>query len=158
MAIEIERKFLVDRNKLPELPIGKKIKQGYIQTALGNVVRVRTADQVAYLTIKGKTEGFSRLEYEYEIPFKDALEMLELLCAKPILSKTRYLMEVAGKTWELDVFDELNQGLFIAEIELSNEQEEFEWPSWIVKEVSHLKEYRNNYLALHPYQTWDGDF
>lgn len=158
MAIEIERKFLVNRDQLPELPVGKRIKQGYIQTSVGNVVRIRTSDDVAYLTIKGKTEGYSRLEYEYEIPFVDALEMLDKLCSKPIISKTRYLIEVSGKTWELDIFEGVNRGLLVAEIELGSEDEEFDLPVWITREVSHLKEYRNNYLAVHPYETWDGDF
>ncbi len=154
MAIEIERKFLVHIDQLPALPKGIQLKQGYIETAPGKVVRVRTADEKAYLTIKGKTEGFSRLEFEYEIPIEDAIELLEKLCSKPIISKTRYLIDFEGKTWELDIFEEENTGLYLAEIELDSENEYFTLPTWVGKDVSDLKEYRNNYLAMHPYNTW----
>lgn len=158
MAVEIERKFLIDQTKLPSLGKGCKLRQGYIETAPGNVVRIRTSDETAYLTIKGKTEGFSRLEYEYEIPFADALEMLDKLCNKPIISKTRHLIVVGGKTWELDVFDEENKGLFLAEIELESEEEQFEMPEWATREVSDLKYYRNNFLAVTPYSTWEHEY
>lgn len=158
MPVEIERKFLVDKTKLPELPKGKKLRQGYMPTAPGNVVRVRTADETAYLTIKGKTEGLSRLEYEYEIPLAEAHEILDRLCEKPVVAKTRYLLEVGGKTWELDIFEEGNKGLYLAEIELKSEEEEFETPVWVTRDVSHVPEYRNNFLAKNPYSTWKSDY
>jgi len=158
MPFEIERKFLVNSSELPPLENGISLKQGYMPTAPGNVVRIRTANEKAYLTIKGKTEGFSRLEYEYAIPMDEALEMLNELCEKPIVEKTRYLLPYKGKTWELDVFEGGNKGLFLAEIELSSEDEEFEIPEWIGREVSHLKEYRNNFLAKQPYSTWNEEY
>lgn len=158
MAVEIERKFLVDRFQLPKLDKGTKLKQGYIESAPGKVVRIRTADEKAFLTLKGKTENFSRLEYEYEIPFEDAIEILEKLCTKPIIAKTRYIINFGGKKWELDIFEEDNLGLMVAEIELSSEEETFELPPWVLREVSHLKEYRNNFLATHPYKNWKSDF
>ena len=154
MAVEIERKFLVNIDKLPKLENGVFFKQGYIPSSPGNVVRIRTAGEIAYITIKGKTEGYSRLEYEYEIPVSDAEEMLEQLCLKPIISKVRYKIKFAGKIWELDIFDLDNKGLYLAEIELEFEEESFEKPEWIGREVSHLKEYRNRFLADHPYRTW----
>jgi adenylate cyclase len=158
MAIEIERKFLIDKSKLPKLENGILLAQGYIETAPGNVVRVRTANEKAFLTIKGKTENLSRLEFEYEIPFSDAEELLNKLCTKPIISKTRFIENFAGKKWEIDVFDGDNQGLIVAEIELKSEDEIFEKPDWIIREVSHLKEYRNNFLAQNPYSTWKSDY
>lgn len=158
MAVEIERKYLVDKTKLPSLPNGAKLRQGYIETAPGNVVRVRTSNQKAYLTIKGKTENFSRLEYEYEIPFDDAQEMLEKLCNKPIIAKTRYLVFEGSKRWELDIFENENEGLYLAEIELTSESELFDLPDWVTREVSHNKEYRNNFLAQNPYKTWENEY
>ena len=92
------------------------------------------------------------------IASRSALEMLDKLCSKPIIAKTRYLIEVGGKTWELDVFEEENKGLVIAEIELNSEEETFELPVWAKREVSHLKEYRNNFLAVQPYSTWDSEY
>jgi adenylate cyclase len=158
MAVEIERKFLVDKSRLPKLEKGVRLAQGYLETAPGNVVRVRTADDKAFLTVKGKTENYSRLEFEYEIPHKDALELLDKLCEKPIIEKTRYIQLVGGKKWEIDVFDRENTGLIVAEIELLSEDEKFELPDWALREVSHLKEYRNNFLAQNPYSTWKSDF
>ena len=158
MPVEIERKYLVNADLLPDLGKGTELKQGYMPSAPGNVVRVRTADDIAYLTIKGKTEGYSRLEYEYEIPFNEALEILENLCEKPVVEKTRYIVEHKGYKWELDVFHAGNKGLLLAEIELSSEEEQFEIPEWIGREVSDLKEYRNNFLAKHPYTTWENEY
>lgn len=159
MPVEIERKFLVDPSKLPELPKGTKLRQGYMPSAPGNVVRVRTADEKAFLTIKGKTEGYSRLEYEYEIPLSEAHEILDQLCEKPVVAKTRYVMDAGGgRYWELDIFEEGNKGLYLAEIELQDENESFETPDWITREVSHLKQYRNNFLAKNPYSTWESDY
>ena len=155
MAVEIERKYLVDKSKLPKLANGVNLRQGYIETAAGNVVRIRTANDKAYLTVKGKTEHFSRLEFEYEIPHADALEMLEKLCNKPIIAKTRYLVFEGTKRWELDIFEEENTGLYLAELELESEEEAFDIPVWITREVSHVKQYRNNFLAVEPYTTWN---
>ena len=158
MAVEIERKYLVDKSKLPQLANGINLRQGYIETAPGNVVRVRTANEKAYLTVKGKTENFSRLEFEYEIPHADALEMLDKLCNKPIIAKTRYLVFVGTKRWELDIFEEENEGLYLAELELTSEEETFDLPEWITREVSHVKQYRNNFLAVEPFSTWKNEY
>ncbi len=158
MGLEIERKFLVKDLSWKDGKTGVPYKQGYIESVPGKVVRVRIAGDKAFLTLKGKTEGYSRLEFEYEIPVSDAQQLLETLCNKPIISKTRYLIEHKGHTWEVDLFHEENDGLLIAEIELQSEDETFEVPAWIGREVSHLKAYRNNFLAVKPYCTWEHDY
>ncbi len=153
MAQEIERKFLVDRSKLPILPKGHIIKQGYIPTR-GVTVRARISDDHAFLTIKGKVTGLSRLEFEYPIPLKDAEQILNELCLQPPIEKTRYLIPYEGHTWELDIFEGYNQGLIVAEIELNHENEDFIKPLWITQEVSYDSRYRNSQLITHPFILW----
>jgi len=154
MAIEIERKYLIDLNKMPKLENGLDIKQGYIKTADNTVVRVRTKAQKAFLTIKGENVGASRLEFEYEIPVDEANEMLEKLCPKPIIDKTRYLINHDKHTWEIDVFYGDNEGLVVAEVELEDENEEVLLPSWIKQEVTGDIKYYNNQLMKYPYKQW----
>ena len=151
MFLEIERKFLVSGFVSEGLRC-KKMKQAYLAKD-GATVRVRIADNKAFLTIKGKTEGFSRAEFEYEIPMEDANAMMELAIYHPVI-KTRYYAEVGGKTWEVDVFEGENEGLVMAEIELSSEDEEFTLPEWAVEEVTGDKRYYNAYLAKTPYKSW----
>ncbi len=153
MAQEIERKFLVDTTKLPPLPRPLIIKQGYIP-AQNATVRIRRTDDQAYLTIKGRATGLTRSEFEYPIPPSDAEAMLAELCEKPYIEKKRYLIKHQGHTWELDIFEGENEGLIIAEIELSSEDETFEKPEWVTQEVSDDPRYRNSYLIGHPYKTW----
>lgn len=154
MAIEIERKFLVDQIKLPLLHDGMVMKQGYMKTADLNTVRVRIQDEQAYLTLKSSSQGSSRLEFEYPIPLEDAEEILENLCQKPFIDKKRYLIEHEGHTWELDIFEGENKGLIVAEIELSSEDETFVLPAWITQEVTTDKRYANSNLVIHPYSSW----
>jgi len=153
MAKEIERKFLVDSSKLPTLPPPNHIIQGYIP-AQNATVRVRIKNNNAYLTLKGKSKGLSRSEFEYPIPLSDAKNMLQELCIKPYIEKNRYNIVVGNHTWELDIFEGANSGLIIAEVELKSEDEEFIKPSWITKEVSFDARYRNSYLVNHPYSQW----
>lgn len=148
MGVEIERKFLVVADLLPELSLGVTILQGYITT--GPVVRVRVQDggggPAAFLTMKGA--GFiSRREYEYEIPVDDAREMLDLLCVCRI-EKVRYMVKVGEHVWEIDRFTGSHEGLWIAEIELGHADEKFEHPPWVGKEVSFDGRYTNASLAL----------
>lgn len=154
MGLEIERKFLVDLKKFDlESYEGNSIKQGYIaQTVENTVVRVRVSN-VAYLTIKGANNGMTRKEFEYQIPLKDAYEMIEDFCEEKI-EKDRYLIEYKGKTWELDVFKGDNEGLVIAEIELESEDEFFNIPHWVGEEVTDDKRYYNNKLLEKPFKTW----
>jgi adenylate cyclase len=154
MATEIERKFLVDHSKLPPLPTPHIIRQGYIP-ASGVTVRIRRMDSTAFLTLKGKTEGVSRLEFEYAIPVEEAEAMLASLCMQPFVDKKRYMIEYEGHTWELDIFEGENDGLIIAEIELSDENEDFAMPPWVDKEVSHDPKYRNGSLVKYPYSHWE---
>jgi len=154
MAIEIERKYLINLEELGHLENGLDIKQGYIQTKDNTVVRVRTKGTKAYLTIKGENVGASRLEFEYEIPFEEANEMLEKLCSKPIIDKTRYLIKYENHLWEVDIFYGDNQGLVIAEVELEDENEKIILPSWIKEEVTGDIKYYNNNLLKYPYKDW----
>ena len=154
MALEIERKFLVDVEKLPNLNNGYAIKQGYIQTKDKTVVRVRVKDKEAFLTIKGENVGATRLEYEYSIPLNDANEMLAKLCTKPIIDKTRYEIKYKNHIWEIDIFHKDNDGLIVAEVELKDENETVELPEWVVKEVTDDTRYYNSSLLKNPFCKW----
>lgn len=154
MAVEIERKFLVDLEKLGTLENAYSIKQGYIGTKDLTVVRIRIKDEDAYLTIKGANKGMKRLEFEYPIPLDEANEMLDKLCSKPIIDKTRYLINYGNHIWELDIFYGDNDGLVIAEVELKDENEEIELPPWITKEVTSDEKYYNSSLLNNPYKNW----
>lgn len=152
MAKEIERKFLVKDNWQPQ-GAGIKIAQGYLSTVPERTVRVRIKDDKGYLTIKGKNEGISRAEFEYEIPLQDA-EALLRLAEQPVLEKTRYLEKQGDFLWEIDVFAGDNEGLVVAEIELSTEETVFSRPSWLGEEVSGDVRYYNANLIKMPYSLW----
>ena len=154
MGIEIEHKFLIDTNKLPTLKNGYTIKQGYIQTVDHTTVRVRIRDKEAFLTIKGKSTGASRLEFEYPIPLQDANDMLNKLCQSSFVDKTRYLVKHEGLVWEVDIFEGSNKGLIVAEVELEDEEESFTLPNWVTKEVTDDIRYFNSNLIEHPYSNW----
>lgn len=154
MPSEIERKFLLAsedwrhsiRRSIP-------IRQGYL--AEGNAsVRVRVSGDEANLNIKSMTLGVSRLEYEYSIPLDEAHEMLDRLCRRPLIEKTRHLVEFAGRTWEIDEFAGDNAGLVVAELELGSEDEAYERPDWLGDEVSDDPRYYNVRLVQHPYRDW----
>lgn len=145
--IEIERKFLLDKTSWEAVKPneGTLIRQGYIMDTPKGVLRVRTKGKKAFITIKSANFGQSRMEFEYQIPMEDALEMLENLC-DVTLSKTRYLYENAGKTWEVDEFHDELSPLILAEIELNSEKEEIQLPVFITKEVTSDKNYYNSEL------------
>lgn len=145
MGIEIERKFLVDADQwsLVKPNKGTLIIQGYLSKSVDLTTRVRIKGSQGYITIKGATENISRLEFEYEIPVNEAKEMLDKLCLKKI-EKTRYEIEVKGFIWEVDEFHTPKEGLILAEIELSNEDEIFFRPKWVLKEVSGQPQYYNS--------------
>lgn len=153
MALEIERKYLIDITKL-DLKNGCDIKQGYIQTVDNTVVRVRIKGDKAYLTIKGENVGATRLEFEYPIAIDEAEEMLEKLCSKQIIDKTRYEIQIGADTWEIDIFYGDNEGLVIAELELEKEDYKISLPSWIKEEVTGNIKYYNNQLIQNPYKNW----
>lgn len=150
MAIEIERKFLVDGTRWQPNTTGVRYRQGYLCPGAGLTVRVRVAGTQAFLTVKGPTTGYARAEYEYPVPVADAEEMLADLCQKPLIEKIRYRIEHAGHTWEVDVFQGDNRGLILAEIELESEDSDFALPAWISKEVSGDPRYFNSALARTP--------
>lgn len=233
MGKEIERKFLVNPKlwDIAEKPAGVFYRQGYILAEAGKTVRVRIAGNAGFLTIKGAAAGISRDEYEYEIPLKDAEEMLDRLCGAEVVKKrykvicwgkderffttegpprrmqrthtedpprrtqrtriekknnlllregnnltTKALSSLReenhlnsknteskeraeeesteGKLWEVDVFEGGNQGLIIAEIELKSEDELFDVPEWIDKEVTGDMRYYNSYLSMYPFKDW----
>ena len=155
MALEIERKYLIDLEKISPLENGIRIKQGYLSTNKNAVVRVRVKNDKAYLTIKGSNSGIARLEFEYEIPLNEANEMLEKLCQKPVIDKTRYLINHENHTWEVDIFYGDNEGLVVAEVELSSEDEHINLPSWVKEEVSHDDRYFNSNLMKLPFKDWE---
>jgi CYTH domain-containing protein len=152
MAKEIERKFLVKAGWQPQ-DEGIKIAQGYLSTVPERTVRVRIKGNKGYLTIKGKNQGISRTEFEYEIPLGDAEELLKL-AEQPILSKTRYLEQHGNRLWEIDVFAGENQGLVVAEVELPDEQADFSRPDWLGQEVSGDVRYYNANLIKKPFSLW----
>lgn len=154
MGQEIERKFRVASDAYRESASGKRYRQAYLSTDKARTVRVRVVEDQAWLTIKGLTEGVTRAEFEYEIPVADAVTLLESLCQQPVIDKTRYRIPLGDHVWEVDEFHGVNQGLVVAEIELSSEDEPFEKPDWLGKEVSGDPRYFNSNLIAHPYQDW----
>lgn len=148
MAFEIEHKYLVCNDSYRELAKQKHfIRQGYLSRDKNRTVRVRTKDDTAYLTIKTRNIGDTRCEYEYEIPFSDALPLLEA-CIPPVIEKTRYLVDFSGHTWEIDEFDGFLSGIRIAEIELSNSDEEYALPPFAGKNVTGDAKYYNSNIHL----------
>jgi adenylate cyclase len=150
MAIEIERKFLVNASAWSkvEKPSPNSLKQGYIYSDANKTIRVRIADNKGFLTIKGKSSdsGLSRVEYEYSIPVSQADEMLKTLCGN-LIEKKRYVIDFLGSIWEVDVFEGKHDGLILAEIELDTEEQSFHKPEWIEKEVTGDLRYYNSYLS-----------
>lgn len=154
MAIEIERKFLILPDKLPRLENGTRIEQGYIPTENGTTVRVRLADELAFLCIKSPASSFSRNEYEFAIPQTEATEMLTKVCHSQRVEKYRHRITHNGMLWELDVFLGSNQGLVVAEVELQSEDQTVDLPEWIGEEVTKDGRYSNYALAMNPWCNW----
>ncbi len=158
MGIEIEKKFLLNGDAWQSLGTFKVYRQGYLSVSKERIVRVRTIQNKGgdegYITIKGNTVGATRLEYEYEIPFIESQEMLDQLALKPILEKERYTIEYKGFVWEVDRFLGNNKGLVVAEVELESEDQVFEKPDWIGREVTGDPKYYNSNLVKHPFSEW----
>lgn len=155
MATEIERKFLVkDQSWRRAVSESRPLRQGYLCAGQGVTVRVRLKGDSARLTIKGGGQGLVRPEYEYPVPLTDAREMLDQLCGDRIVAKTRHLVPLHGHTWEVDVFSGANEGLILAELELSHPDESYVRPPWLGQEVSGDPRYFNAYLATHPWREW----
>jgi len=145
MGIEIERKFLVQGHPWQE-GNGVWICQGYLSQSDHVTVRVRIAADQGFLTIKGPTQGWSRCEFEYPIPFAEARQLLEL-CGTRVLEKRRHILLHQGDRWEIDEFLGQHAGLVLAEIELTSESQDFARPPWLGPEVSDDPRYRNSQLA-----------
>jgi len=152
MSIEIERKYLIKEDLLNLPTEGNRIVQGYLWSEKAKSMRIRITRGKGFLTIKTGTNPLSRLEYEYEIPTTDAEELLSQ-CEKKI-EKTRFIIEVAGMNWEVDVFDGDNKGLIVAEIELESADQAFEKPEWLGLEVTQDKRYLNVNLINQPINLW----
>ena len=154
MGVEIERKFLVEGDAWRTLGESTVLRQGYLSTDATRTVRVRIDGERAFLTIKGKSVGASRGEWEYPIPVPEAAELLDTLCQQPLVEKVRHRIPNGPHTWEVDEFLGANAGLVVAEIELASEDEAFEQPDWIGREVTGDARYFNSRLISHPYSQW----
>ena len=157
MGLEIEKKFLVKGDRWRSLGKGTPYRQGYLSSVKERTVRVRTIQDRGYLTIKGISRGAARAEFEYEIPYSDALEMLEQLCETPLIEKVRYKIEHNGLVWEIDEFSGDNQGLIVAEVELQSVDQTFDKPEWIGSDVTRDPRYFNANLIHYPFRMWRED-
>ena len=154
MGIEIERKFLVSGDTWRDMGKPILLRQGYLSVDPDRTVRVRIEDGGATLTIKGRSTGATRSEWEYPIPLADATELLDHLCQQPLVEKYRRRIEFDGNIWEVDEFLGANAGLVVAEIELASEAQAFEKPDWIGEEVTHDRRYFNSSLIRQPFSGW----
>ena len=155
MATEIERKFLVLNQDWQEHTNAElHIVQGYLATNEFSSTRIRIQNETANINIKSATLDICRTEFEYSIPVDDARLMIDDLCIKPVIEKTRFTVEHMNHIWEIDVFSGDNEGLIVAEIELSFPDEDFGKPSWLGEEVSNDARYYNACLVKNPYKDW----
>lgn len=154
MGKEIERKFLVKGDSWRSQGIGKRYRQGYLSTVKERTVRVRTAGDKGFITVKGISVGATRSEYEYEIPPADANEMLDRLCERPLIEKTRYRIPQGEVVWEIDEFEGDNHGLITAEVELKDEKQAVSLPDWLGQEVTGDPPYFNSNLVARPFSKW----
>lgn len=155
MAIEVEHKFLLANDDWrKQVTRSVDYRQGYLTSEPTSSIRVRISDNQAWLNIKSATIGTQRHEFEYAIPLDDGSEIIDYLCRKPLIEKTRHFIVLGKHTWEIDEFRGANEGLIVAEIELESVDETFEKPSWLGTEVTHDLRYYNNNLAINPFTRW----
>lgn len=159
MSLEIERKFIVTGEYKSLAYSHSNIEQGYFETAPGRTVRVRIRDEKAFLTIKGPSnkDGMTRYEFETEVPIEDGRQLMEL-CRPGRIKKTRWLVKNGAHTIEVDEFFGDNEGLVMAEIELGSEDEEYEKPAFLGKEVTGDRRFYNNRLMRCPFILWRNQF
>ena len=155
MAQEIEKKFLVAGEFKESAKKATRITQGYLSSVPERTVRVRVKGDKGYITVKGigNDSGASRFEWEKEIPVEDVRDLLKI-CEPGVIDKTRYLVDCDGHTFEVDEFYGDNEGLVVAEVELSDENDAFTRPSWLGEEVTGDKKYYNSMLMKNPYKNW----
>ncbi|OAB59165.1 adenylate cyclase [Leptolyngbya valderiana BDU 20041] len=159
MGVEIERKFLLADSSWKRGARGLALRQAYLSTDPDRTVRVRVAEvepgeHRGWLTIKGRSNGPVRAEYEYPIPADEAGEMIDILCVKPAIEKIRYRVDHQGDGWEIDEFSGANAGLVLAEIELESVEQRFATPPWLGREVTDDPRYTNAQLSCHPFTDW----
>ena len=155
MGTEIEHKFLLrDESWRGQVERSASMRQGYLMSNSRCSVRVRIADGQGFLNIKSGVLGIQRSEYEYPIPLADAEELLDTLCEKPLVEKTRHFVRHQGHLWEIDEFAGANAGLVVAELEVDHPDETFVRPDWLGEDVSRDIRYYNSQLARHPYTSW----
>ena len=154
MNLEIERRYLVNKSKFIYPQKKKEIKQAYIFIEEKQVLRVRMIDDRSFLTYKFNKSGIERLEFEYQIPNKDARKLISL-SENYRIHKTRYYLPINNHIWEIDEFHGYNDGLLIAEIELSDKNEAIEIPDWVGDEISTEKKYFNFSLSIKPFKMWE---
>ncbi|MCC5934296.1 MAG: CYTH domain-containing protein [Balneolales bacterium] len=155
MAKEIERKFLVKGDFKSAAEKQMRITQGYLSSVPERTVRVRIKGEKGFITIKGigSSSGASRYEWEKEIPVSEVNELLEI-CEPGVIDKTRYQVPFGGLTFEVDEFYGDNDGLTVAEVELSSEDQAFDKPEWLGEEVTGDVKYYNSMLMKNPYKNW----
>jgi len=156
MALEIERRFLVQGDAWRVGAVGERYRQGYLSVDPARTVRVRVVGDAAWLTLKSQISAASRHEFEYVIPRADADTMMDAMCPM-VVDKIRYKIAYQGFIWEVDEFFGDNAGLVLAEIELPDESTAFETPAWIGTEVTQDGRFTNAYLSTHPYTRWPKD-
>ncbi|MBC7499156.1 MAG: CYTH domain-containing protein [Herminiimonas sp.] len=154
MGVEIERKFLLRDDRWKSVGQGVLLRQGYLSSHPDRVVRVRIEGALAMMTIKGRSSGARRGEWEYPIPLEDAQIFLDSLCEKPVIEKYRHRIVFDGMVWEVDEFLGENTGLVVAEVELTSEDQLFCRPDWVGDEVTHDARYFNANLLRHPFSSW----
>lgn len=155
-GLEIERKFLVKGDDYKQQArSSSRIKQGYLCSGKGKTIRVRLRDDKGYITIKGPSldGGLSRYEFEKEITIDEALSLFRL-CEPGIIDKTRYLVDSGPHTFEVDEFYGDNEGLVMAEVELSSPDEPYKKPDFIGREVTGDRRFYNSHLRQNPYKMW----
>jgi len=158
MAFEIERRFLIKNDTWKEF-INKKIyiEQGYLSKSLDDwIIRVRLIGKNSKIALKKHIKGFTNFEFEYSIPRSDAEKIMSNLSST--IKKNRYFLEIEKKSWIIDCFKENNYPLEIAEIELSNEEEDLILPSFVSKEITGLTHYSNFSLANNPFSKWKEEY
>jgi len=154
MPKEIERKFLVETEGWRGLGEAVLFRQGYLSTDPERTVRVRLAGDQGWITVKGISRGLERSEFEYEIPPSDAAEMLDTLCLRPLVEKTRTRISIGDLVWEVDEFAGENAGLIIAEVELQSSDQQITVPPWAGREVTGDMRFYNSNLSQNPFSRW----
>ena len=148
MQLEIERKFLLADNTWRQFVHNSlEIRQGYLCNDIDRTVRIRTWGPDGKITVKGKSINGVRDEYEYNIPFEEAVEMIQKLCLPGLIHKIRHFISIDEYTWEIDEFLDHNDGLFLAEVELKHRNAAVQLPTWIGKEVTNDHRFQNSHLA-----------